>query len=137
MVDGLVQMHLTRYAQSGTDLILGSGRFVAPKTIEVEMNDGGRRLLSGETVVVSTGSRASIDALPGMVESAPLTHIEMLELDVVSGRLIVLGGGYIGLEFAQIMRRLGSEVSIVERNGRLLHREDEDVSSALTAILER
>ena len=135
MVDGLIETNRAHYTQSGAELILGRGRFVAPKTIEVELNNGGLRLLTAETVVVSTGSRAAIDPIPGLAEASPLTHVGMLEVDVVPDHLIVLGGGYVGLEFAQAMRRFGSVVSIIERNGRLLHREDEDVSTALTAIL--
>jgi pyruvate/2-oxoglutarate dehydrogenase complex dihydrolipoamide dehydrogenase (E3) component len=137
MVDGLIEMHRTRYDQNGTELIPGIGRFVGSKTIEVELNGGGQRVLTAETVVVSTGSRARIDSIPGMIEAGPLTHVEMLEVGVVPEHLVVIGGGYVGLEFAQVMRRLGSEVSIIERNDRLLHREDEDVSTALTSILAR
>jgi pyruvate/2-oxoglutarate dehydrogenase complex dihydrolipoamide dehydrogenase (E3) component len=137
MVDGLIEMHEGRFRDSGAELALGTGRFVGPKTIEVATNDGGTRTLTGETVVISTGSRARVEPLPGMMEAEPLTHIEMLEIGEVPEHLIVLGGGYIGLEFAQAMRRLGSPVTVVERGDRLLRREDEDVSATLTAVLER
>lgn len=137
MVDGLIEMHNGRFRNSGVELVLGSGRFIAPRTIEVDLNEGGRRVLRGKAVIVSTGSRARIDSLPGMAEASPLTHIELLEIGVLPDHLVILGGGYVGLEFAQAMRRFGSEVSIVERNLRLLHREDEDVSEAVTAILAR
>ncbi|MDB5341192.1 MAG: merA 2 [Planctomycetaceae bacterium] len=132
MVDGLVEMHRHKYRVSGAELIMGSGAFVAPKTIEVNLNDGGRRLLRGRDVVISTGSRAKIDeTIPGLTASRPLTHIEALELDQIPEHLIVLGGGYIGLEIAQAMRRLGSQVTVVERNHALIHREDEDVTDAV------
>jgi pyruvate/2-oxoglutarate dehydrogenase complex dihydrolipoamide dehydrogenase (E3) component len=134
MVNGLVEMHLANYKASGAELIMGTGRFVAPKTIEVALPDGGTRVLTGKKVVLSLGSRATVDPLPGLAEADPLTHVEALELDHIPGHLIILGGGYIGLEFAQAMRRFGSRVTVVERNGRLLHREDEDVSEALQAI---
>ena len=90
-----------------------------------------RRLVGGNTVVLSTGSRATIEQIPGLAESIPLTHIGALELDQVPDHLLVLGGGYIGLELAQAMRRFGSRVTVIERNERLTHREDPDVSELL------
>jgi pyruvate/2-oxoglutarate dehydrogenase complex dihydrolipoamide dehydrogenase (E3) component len=134
MVDGLVQMHLHKYQASGAELVMGSGRFVAPKTIEVDLHGGGTRVLRGEVVVISTGSRARLDDTPGLVEARPLTHIEALELDVVPGHLVVLGGGYIGLEMAQMLRRLGSRVTVVERNATVIHREDADVNTAIEEL---
>jgi pyruvate/2-oxoglutarate dehydrogenase complex dihydrolipoamide dehydrogenase (E3) component len=134
MVTGLIEMHEARFAQSGAELILGEGRFVAPRTIEAALAAGGTRVLTAEHVVISTGSHAFIDPAPGLADSKPLTHIEALELGEIPDHLLILGGGYVGLEFAQAMRRLGSRVTIVERNPRLLHREDEDVSEALTKI---
>jgi pyruvate/2-oxoglutarate dehydrogenase complex dihydrolipoamide dehydrogenase (E3) component len=115
-------------------LIMGSGRFVGPRTIEVALNDGGTRTLCGENVVIDTGTRAMVDYIPGLSECSPLTHIEALELDHVPERLLILGGGYIGLELAQAMRRFGSRVTIVERNDRLAHREDIDISQALQEL---
>jgi pyruvate/2-oxoglutarate dehydrogenase complex dihydrolipoamide dehydrogenase (E3) component len=135
MVDGLVEMHLGIYKSSGTELITGSGRFVAPKTLEVTLSDGGTRLLRGANVVISTGSRAKIDSIAGLDEAQPMTHIEALELDHIPGHLLVLGGGYIGLELAQAFRRLGSNVTIIDRNDRLVHREDHDVTDLLQQIL--
>jgi pyruvate/2-oxoglutarate dehydrogenase complex dihydrolipoamide dehydrogenase (E3) component len=134
MVTGLVEMHEERFAQTGVELILGEGRFVAPRTIEVTFADGSKRVLTGENVVISTGSRATIDPVPGLSEARPLTHIEALELGAVPDHLLVLGGGYVGLEFAQAMRRFGSRVTIIERNERLLHREDKEVSEAVMRI---
>jgi len=134
MVRGLVDVHLANYKSSGAELIMGSGRFIAPKTIEIALADGGKRILRGKKIVLSLGSRATIGTTPGLAEANPLTHIEALELDHIPEHLIVLGGGYIGLEFAQAMRRFGSRVTIVEHNERLLHREDEDVSEALHAL---
>jgi pyruvate/2-oxoglutarate dehydrogenase complex dihydrolipoamide dehydrogenase (E3) component len=132
MVNGLVDMHLQNFQKTGAELVLGTGRFVGPKVLEVTTSDGGRRLLRGERVVISTGSRARIDpGIPGLIEAGPLTHIEALELDRLPGHLVVLGGGYIGLEFAQAMRRFGSRVTVIERNDRLVHNEDEDVSTGL------
>ncbi|QOY86619.1 dihydrolipoyl dehydrogenase family protein [Paludibaculum fermentans] len=132
MVDGLIKVHEGRFARTGVELIRGEGRFSGPRTIEVALDGGGVRVLTAEHVVISTGSRASIDPIPGLVESAPLTHVEALELGVVPAKLVVLGGGYVGLELAQAFRRLGSEVTIVDRNQRLLSRVDEDVAEAVT-----
>ena len=135
MVSGLIAMHEDRYDKTHTELILGEGRFVAPKTIEVILTNGGTRLLTGTHVVISTGSRATILPIPGLRESNPLTHIEALELDDVPQQLLIFGGGYVGLEFAQAFRRFGSRVTIIERSARLLHDEDDDIANAVTAVL--
>ena len=134
MVDGLVALHLANYRESGAELVMGHGRFVAPKTVEVALNAGGTRTLRGETVVIDTGSRARIDDTPGLSESRPLTHVEALDLDHLPEHLIVLGGGYVGLELAQAYRRFGSRVTVVERNGSLIHREDPDVTEAIEQL---
>jgi pyruvate/2-oxoglutarate dehydrogenase complex dihydrolipoamide dehydrogenase (E3) component len=134
MVDGLVALHLEKYEQSGAELVMGSGRFVAPKTVEVALNAGGTRTLRGQTVVINTGSRARIDDTPGLADARPLTHVEALDLDHLPDRLIILGGGYVGLELAQAFRRFGSRVTVVERNGALIHREDPDVTEAVEGL---
>jgi len=131
MVDGMVDVHLARFKASGAQLLIGSGRFIGPKTVEVALADGGTRVLRGEKVIISTGSRTTLEPVPGLLEASPLTHIEALDLDYIPGHLLIVGGGYIGLEIAQAMRRFGSRVTIIERNARLAHREDEDVSDAL------
>lgn len=131
MVDELVTIHLKNYADSGAELIMGDGRFTAPKTIEVHLQDGGTRVLSGERVYLNLGTRAAIPDVPGLSQSSPLTHVEALKLDHVPKHLIVLGGGYVGLEFAQPMRRFGSAVTIVEQGPQLAGHEDPDVAQAL------
>src|SRR5208282_1655780 len=136
MVDGLIQMHLDNFKASGAELITGSGRFVGPKTLEVALSDGGTRVVRGKKVIIGTGTRATIEQIPGLSESRPLTHIEALELDRIPEHLLILGGGYIGLELAQAMRRFGSRVTVIERNSRLVHREDEDVADALSALFQ-
>jgi pyruvate/2-oxoglutarate dehydrogenase complex dihydrolipoamide dehydrogenase (E3) component len=135
MVAALVDMHYDIYKKTGTELVMGSGKFIGPKTIEVMLADGGARTFHGKNVVINTGSRATIDHTPGLSEASPLTHIEALELDHIPRHLLVLGGGYIGLELSQAMRRFGSEVTIVERNAHLAHREDEDVTQALEELI--
>lgn len=134
MVARLVEVHLAKYKASGAELIMGSGRFIGPKTIEVALAEGQKRILRGKKVVINTGTRAAIDPIPGLAEAKPLTHIEALELDRIPSHLILIGGGYVGLEFAQTMRRFGSRVTVLERNGRLAHREDEDISQALEEL---
>jgi pyruvate/2-oxoglutarate dehydrogenase complex dihydrolipoamide dehydrogenase (E3) component len=134
MVDGLVEMHRDKYKASGAEVIWGNGRFVAPRTIEVALNGGGTRTLRGQTVIINTGSRARIDDTPGLRDARPLTHVEALELDRLPGHLIVLGGGYVGLELAQALRRFGSRVTVIERNGSLIHREDRDVTEAIEQL---
>ena len=131
MVAGLVDMHLANFKASGAELLMGSGRFIGLKTIEVALPEGGTRVLRGEKVIISTGSRASIEPIPGLYEASPLTHIEALDLDHIPGHLLIIGGGYVGLELAQAIRRFGSRVTIIERNARLAHREDQDVTDLL------
>jgi pyruvate/2-oxoglutarate dehydrogenase complex dihydrolipoamide dehydrogenase (E3) component len=135
MVEGLVAMHLEKYRASGAELLMGTGRFVAPKTIEVRLNDGGTRLLTGERVFLNVGTRATIPAVPGLAEAGPLTNIELLELDRLPEHLVVLGGGYVGLEFAQAYRRFGSRVTVIEHGPQLLGREDPDVAEEIRKIL--
>ena len=113
MVDGIVARNVNSYRESGAELVKGQGRFVGPRTIEVTADDG-TRTLRGEVVVICTGSRARIDPIPGLAESRPMTHIEALELDRVPKHLLVLGGGYVGLEMAQALRRFGSRVTVIE-----------------------
>lgn len=131
MVDDLVAIHEKNYAASGAKLVMGEGRFVAPKALEVRTQDGGVRQLAGERVFLDVGTHATIPEVHGLSESRPLTHVEALELDRVPEHLIVLGGGYVGLEFAQPMRRFGARVTIVEQAAQLVAREDSDVAEVL------
>jgi pyruvate/2-oxoglutarate dehydrogenase complex dihydrolipoamide dehydrogenase (E3) component len=136
MVAGLVALHRDLYEKSGAELIMGAGRFVAPRTIEVALTDGRVRLLHGKRVVINIGTHATIDSTPGLREASPLTHIETLELDHIPQHLLVLGGGFVGLEFAQAMRRFGSRVTVIEHNARLIHQEDEDISAAMAELFK-
>lgn len=136
MVSGLNDMYMENYRKTGAEFILGTGRFIAPKTIEATLPDGTTRQLRGTNVIVSTGTRAAMEAIPGLAEAQPLTHIEALELDQVPEHLIVIGGGYVGVELSQAMRRFGSKVTVVDRNQRLMAKEDEDVCEALRTLLE-
>ena len=135
MVEHDVALHLEQYRQSGAELIMGSGRFVGPKTLEVQLNDGGTRTLMADQVFLNVGSHAAMPAVPGLAEARPLTHVEALELDTVPPHLVVLGGGYVGLELAQAFRRFGSEVTVIETGPQLMSREDPDVVDTMHRIL--
>ena len=135
MVDHQIAAHLHNYKTSGTELIMGSGRFVAAKTLEVQLNGGGSRVLVGDRVFINVGTHAAIPSAPGLDAARPLTNIEALELDYLPPHLIVLGGGYVGLEFAQAYRRFGSRVTVIEHGPQLMSREDPDVSEALQRVL--
>ncbi|KAH7386644.1 FAD-dependent pyridine nucleotide-disulfide oxidoreductase [Phaeosphaeria sp. MPI-PUGE-AT-0046c] len=136
MVKGLIEMHEGVFAGSGAELILGHGRLLGENRVEVELKDGGKRVLTADNIIICTGSRARVDDTRGLKEAKPLTHIEILELSEVPRHLIILGGGYVGMEFAQAFRRFGAAVTVVERNARILRNEDEDVSDALVELLK-
>lgn len=136
MVNGLIAFHLERYQASGAELIMGRARIVAPKTVEVVLNHGGTRRLITDKLFLNLGTQASIPPLSGLADAQPLTNIEALELDRLPDRLIVLGGGYVGLELAQAYRRFGSRVIIVDHGPCLAGREDPDVSEEVRGILE-
>jgi pyruvate/2-oxoglutarate dehydrogenase complex dihydrolipoamide dehydrogenase (E3) component len=136
MVDGLVETHRKRFASNGLEFLLGEGSFVAPRMIEVRLAAGGARLIEAERVFLDLGTHATVPNITGLADAAPLTHVEALELDHQPVHLIVLGGGYVGVEFAQAFRRLGSRVTVVEYGSQLLFREDLDVAQAVRAMLE-
>src|SRR5438128_10622634 len=135
MVDRQIAAHLHNYETSGTEVSMGSGRFVAPRRLEVQLNEGGARLLVGDRVFINVGTHAAIPGVPGLEAARPLTNIEALELDYLPPHLIVLGGGYVGLEFAQAYRRFGSRVTVIQHGPQLMGREDPDVSDELQRIL--
>lgn len=136
MVSSVNDVYLDNYKKTGAEFILGSGRFVGPRTVEVTLVDGKTRQLRGTNVIISTGTRAALESIPGLVDAQPLTHIEALELDQLPEHLVVVGSGYIGLEMSQAFRRFGSKVTVIGRSERLLHREDEDVTEGLRSLLE-
>src|ERR1700722_19518951 len=131
MVEAEHQFHAKRTADAGEELIMGEGRFVAPRTIDVALNDGGTRRIFGERVFLDLGSHSTMPNVPGPGASKPMTHIEALDLDRLPRHLIVIGGGYIGLELAQALRRFGSDVTVIEQGAQLAEREDSDVGAAL------
>ncbi len=134
MVRHEVELHMQNFTATGTELIVGQGRFVAPKTLEVSQN-GGTRILTADQVFLNLGTQPAIPPITGLKDAQPLTHIEALELDYAPAHLIVLGGGYVGIEMAQAYRRFGSRVTIVQHGPRLLDREDFDVADEIQRIL--
>ncbi|NBB99818.1 MAG: FAD-dependent oxidoreductase [Bacteroidetes bacterium] len=116
-------------------LIMGEASFTGPDTVEVALNDGGTRTLTADRIVVNTGTRPFIPPIEGLADVNYLTNASIMELAAVPDHLVVLGGGYIGLEFGQMFHRFGSEVTIVQRGDQLLSREDADVGDAIAAIL--
>ena len=135
MVRREVDLHLQNFAATGAELIVGDGRFVAPQTLEVRLNDGGTRVLAGDQVFLNIGTHPAVPAISGLEAARPLTHIEALELDYLPSHLIVLGGGFVGLELAQAYRRFGSRVTVIEPGPRLISREDPDVADEVQRIL--
>ena len=135
MVDGLVAMHLEKYKTSGAELIMGEAKFTGLNTVEVQLNDGGTRPLGAQRVFLNLGTNATIPPTPGLSDSKPLTHIQMLELDRLPEHLIVIGGGYVGLEFAQAYRRFGSRVTIIQRGPQILADKDPDIAAAVLKFI--
>ena len=134
MVRHEIELHMQNFTATATELIVGHGRFVAPKALEVRQ-DGGTRVLTSDRVFLNLGTQPAIPPVTGLRDAQPLTHIEALELDYVPAHLIVLGGGYVGIEMAQAYRRFGSRVTIVQKGQRLLDREDFDVADEMQHIL--
>jgi pyruvate/2-oxoglutarate dehydrogenase complex dihydrolipoamide dehydrogenase (E3) component len=134
MVDNLLKVHLDQYKASGAELIWGNARFIGPRTLQVALRDGGERTLTGERVFVNVGTHAAIPDIPGLVEAKPMTHVEVLDLQRLPEHLIVLGGGYVGLELAQAMRRFGSRVTLIAREPQLAPKEDADVAQAILEL---
>jgi pyruvate/2-oxoglutarate dehydrogenase complex dihydrolipoamide dehydrogenase (E3) component len=136
MVDAFVKIHLDKFRGAGDELILGDGTFVAPRTIHVALRDGAERTIAADRVFVDLGTHATVPDTPGLREAKPLTHIEALDLQRHPEHLIVLGGGYVGLELGQALRRLGSRVTLVTRDSQLASNEDPDVSQAVLRLFQ-
>jgi pyruvate/2-oxoglutarate dehydrogenase complex dihydrolipoamide dehydrogenase (E3) component len=119
----------------GLDLLLGEARFTGPKELEVNLNDGEAVQLTADNIFINVGARPMQPPIEGLDSVPTLNSTSIMELDEVPEHLLVLGGGYVGLEFAQMFRRFGSEVTIVQRGEQLLPREDEDIAEAVADIL--
>jgi len=136
MVEDLIKLHLDEFEASGAELVMGEACFTEPKTVDVTLNAGGTRRLRGERVFLDVGTRATIPPVSGLAAAAPMTHVEALNLERLPEHLVIIGGGYVGLEFAQAMRRFGSRVTIVQHGKQLLEREDPDVAAALLELMK-
>ena len=123
--------------EGGVDLLMGEARFTGPKTLAVSLNDGGTRSLAADTIVINTGARPSPLRIPGSESVPALNSTSIMELDSVPEHLLVLGGGYVGLEFGQMFRRFGSQVTLVHRGEQLLSREDADIAGEVADILRQ
>ena len=121
----------------GDDLIIGTARFVSPKTIEVATPESTTRLLTAERLFINTGTRPLIPAVPGLKEAGFLTSESIMELEHLPEHLIVLGSGYIGLEFAQMFRRFGCCVTVIGQSEQILSQQDSDIAIAVQTLLER
>ncbi|MFD2144124.1 FAD-dependent oxidoreductase [Mucilaginibacter antarcticus] len=117
-------------------MIFGHAAFTDVKTVAVMLNDSGSKLLTADLIFINVGNKTVIPDIEGLNDVDYLTSTTILDLDKVPGNLLVIGGNYIGLEFGQMFRRFGSKVTIIEKSGRLLSREDEDISTEVRKILE-
>lgn len=119
----------------GVELAFGEARFADQRTVRVKLHGGGERLLGAERIVVNVGCRPAVPDVPGLASVGWLDSSRIMELQRLPEHLVVLGGDYIGLEFSQMFRRFGARVTVVNRDDRLLPREDPDVAAAVEAIL--
>lgn len=119
------------------EMIVGDASFTGPKTLRVRLNDGTERMLAADSIFINAGCRPSVPAIDGLADVPFLDSTSVMELDAVPDHLLVVGGGYVGLEFAQLFRRLGAQVTIVEPGAQLLSHEDADVAHEVARILEQ
>jgi pyruvate/2-oxoglutarate dehydrogenase complex dihydrolipoamide dehydrogenase (E3) component len=136
MVDGLIELHLERFKASGGSLIMGEARFSSERTIDVNLPGGGSSVIAAERLFLNLGTRASMPDVPGLAAAKPMTHVEALDLDRLPGHLLVLGGGYVGLELAQAIRRFGARVTVIQRGSQLATNEDPNVGAALLQLFQ-
>src|SRR5829696_7961016 len=136
MVDSFRESGVKRIeATDGLDLISGEASFRGPKTLAVSTNDGAEFELDAESIFINTGARPANPPIEGLDSVPALNSTSIMELGEVPDHLLVLGGSYVGLEFAQMFRRFGSEVTVVQRGEQLMGREDPDVAEAVAEIL--
>lgn len=119
------------------ELIFGEASFTGARTVLIRLRDGGQRILSGEKIFINAGARPAVPPIDGLKNVPFLDSTSIMELAAVPEHLIVLGGGYVGLEFGQMFRRFGSRVTIVQSGGQLLGHEDADVAGAVASILKQ
>jgi pyruvate/2-oxoglutarate dehydrogenase complex dihydrolipoamide dehydrogenase (E3) component len=115
MVDGTIAIHRKRFDLPHLAFLLGEGRLVAPKIVEVRLTAGGTRTFAAERLFLNLGTLTAVPDVSGLAAATPLTHVEALELGRLPSHLIILGGGYVGVELAQAFRRLGSKVTVLQK----------------------
>jgi probable pyridine nucleotide-disulfide oxidoreductase len=123
------------FADSGMDFILGTACFIAPRTAEIKTHDGSVRFLRGTEVVINTGTTPAVPDLPGVTDARVWTSETILQLERIPRRLLILGGGYVGCEFASMFALFGSHVIMLQGSSQLLPREDPDVAAEVADIL--
>jgi pyruvate/2-oxoglutarate dehydrogenase complex dihydrolipoamide dehydrogenase (E3) component len=136
VVERFRKSSLNGIESSGAELIRGQARFLSKNTLEIRLNEGGTRQVSAGLIFINTGARPSVPDLPGLDSVPYLDSTSIMDLGEIPAHLLVLGGGYVGLEFAQMFRRFGSQVSIIQKGSQLLPIEDEDVARGVQQILE-
>jgi probable pyridine nucleotide-disulfide oxidoreductase len=136
LVAGLVQNHWTLFTTTpNLEFIVGSGQFVGPKRVRIDTQNDGSRVVTAPRIYINTGSRTAVPSIPGLDAVPYLTSTSIMELDELPRHLVIVGGGYIALEFAQIFRRLGSRVTVLLRGDRFLPAEDIDIADSVKQIL--
>ena len=136
VVAAMVDAHQTLFTTTpNMSCLLGEGVFSGERTIKVTAQDGSARVVRGDRVYINTGSHTTVPPIPGLDSVDYLTSTSVMELDELPARLVIIGGGYISLEFAQIFRRLGSEVVVVQRGDRFLPNEDSDIAAEIRKVL--
>ncbi|WP_127126171.1 NAD(P)/FAD-dependent oxidoreductase [Georgenia sp. SYP-B2076] len=135
VVGGMVSAHRTMFHDSGMDFIMGTARFVGQRTVEVAVNDGGTRVLRGRDVLVNTGTTPATPDLPGLAEADAWDSESILRLESLPESIVVLGGGYVGCEFASMLAVFGSRVTLLQGRDQVLPREDRDVAAAVADVL--
>jgi len=119
----------------GVDLLMGEASFTGPKALELRLNNGEMRQLTASTILINAGARPAKPSITGVEAVSTLDSTSIMELDVVPEHLLIVGGGYIGLEFGQMFRRFGSQVTVIQRGANLLAREDADVAEEVAKIM--
>lgn len=135
IVESFRQSNRERIEESGAQLLMGTATFTGPDAVEVRLNGGGLRRLFGEKIFINTGARPRVPRISGLEKVRYWDSTSIMELATVPAHLMIIGGGYVGVEFAQMFRRFGSQVTIVQCSPQLLTREDEDVAGAIEDIL--
>lgn len=135
VVGGMVAAHRKLFADSGMDFILGTARFIGPRTVQVTAADGSLRTIRGRDVVINTGTAPALPDLAGLADAEVWTSESILQLDRLPSSMIILGGGYIGCEFASMFGLFGSSVTLVQGSSQLLPNEDPDTADEISEIL--